>query len=309
MSAPIAGETRTPASVRALLTSLIDYAGLFPPADLDMAATVRNYASYLATDDAWMLERLIVPVKRLDEFETHAAGQWPTSDDDEPWPLSALTAPAGDPALADDLARIAAFNQEHADAARGLVVVDAIELKAVTPEAIESALDAMPDELFPFFELPVAIDPRGLIAALAGGDAGAKIRSGGVQPELYPSAADVARFLAVCAAADVPFKATAALHHPFRHHSDAVGVKEFGFVGFFVAATLALYHELPEDELASVLGEESIDAFAFDDDGARWRGRAVSTDQIEDARLSFAVSFGSCSFDEPREDLRALGLL
>jgi hypothetical protein len=35
----------------------------------------------------------------------------------------------------------------------------------------------------------------------------------------------------------------------------------------------------------------------------------LSADQIEDARDGFAVSFGSCSFDEPIEDLRSLGLM
>ena len=32
-------------------------------------------------------------------------------------------------------------------------------------------------------------------------------------------------------------------------------------------------------------------------------------EQVRDARLNFAHSFGSCSFDEPVRDLEALGLL
>jgi hypothetical protein len=53
-------------SVTALLANIIDYAGLFPPASLDMATTVANYASHLGSEDAWLLERLIVPAARLD---------------------------------------------------------------------------------------------------------------------------------------------------------------------------------------------------------------------------------------------------
>ena len=82
-------QTTSPA-LTALVSNLIDYAGLFPPASLDMAATVANYAEFVSGDDAWMLERLIVPVARLDEFEAAAAGKLP-GDDDDPWPISALT--------------------------------------------------------------------------------------------------------------------------------------------------------------------------------------------------------------------------
>ena len=34
------------ASLRILMEGLIDYAGLFPPASLDMPTAVRNYAAY-----------------------------------------------------------------------------------------------------------------------------------------------------------------------------------------------------------------------------------------------------------------------
>jgi hypothetical protein len=53
----------------ALLRDLIDYAGLFPPASLDMAAAVANYDSYSRSEWNWILGRFIVPVARLGEFE------------------------------------------------------------------------------------------------------------------------------------------------------------------------------------------------------------------------------------------------
>ena len=296
-------------SVSALLSNIIDYAGLFPPASLDMPTTVANYASYLATDDAWLLERLVVPAARLDEFEACAADYLPTSAQTDPWPISALTAPAGDERLAADLKRIASFNDIHRTPERGLALIDVIELKADAAEAIDHALDQIPDDLYPFFELPTRDDPRGLIASLVGGEAGAKIRTGGVTADRYPSPPDVARFIAACASADVPFKATAGLHHPLRHDSEAVGTKEFGFVNVFIAAALALNADLAESDLLPVLEEESIDAFVFHEDGLTWRDYKLTAQQLEDTRLALAISFGSCSFDEPRADLRALGLL
>jgi hypothetical protein len=296
-------------SVRALLASLVDYAGLFPPAKLDMATTVANYGDYLGSEDAWMLERLIVPAGRLDEFEACAAGRLPGEEDDAVWPLSVLVAPAGSPTLGDDLGRVARFNEAHLDPENGLAVIDVVEMKADEADAIDAALDAIGDDLFPYFELPVADDPRGLVAALAGSEAGAKIRTGGVTPDLYPSPDEVARFLAACAAADVPFKATAGLHHPITGHRDVAGATGFGFLNVFVAAVIARFGRADVSRLREVLTDESAGNFTFDDDGLAWREHRFRTGQVEETRLSFAASFGSCSFDEPRDDLRAMGLL
>jgi hypothetical protein len=56
------------AAVRALLSGLVDYAGLFPPAGLDMAGAVERYANHHRGPRAWMLGRFVVPVARLTEF-------------------------------------------------------------------------------------------------------------------------------------------------------------------------------------------------------------------------------------------------
>jgi len=298
------GELKT---IRALMANLIDYAGLFPPAKLDMGPTVRHYASYMQSADEWMLGRLIVPVARLDEFEREAKALLPKGDDANVWLISALTAAAGDDQLEADLERIEAFNDEYAMA--GSALIDVIELKAASGEAIEHALDVVPDDVFAFFELPVEPDPRGLLAALPGSDAGAKIRTGGVTPELYPTPQQVARFIRACASAGIPFKATAGLHHPVRHRNETVGADEFGFLGVFLGACMTVAGELTEDELIAMLTETDARAFSFKSDSVSWGGHSVSAAKIEKVRERSAIAFGSCSFDEPREDLRALNLL
>ena len=170
-------------------------------------------------------------------------------------------------------------------------------------------MEIISDDLFPFFEVPMDRDPRGLIAALVEGEAGAKVRTGGMTADLYPSPENLARFIAACAAANVPFKATAGMHHPLRHFSQTAGAKEFGFVNVFVAGCLAQTHELGESELRQLLEVEAIDQLTIDDAGIAWKKHRIETASIEDVREEFAVSFGSCSFDEPCDDLRALGLL
>ncbi len=303
----------TPSTIHALMARLIDYAGLFPPAKLDMPATVRNYADYLASPDAWMLGRLIVPVARLDEFEAAAVNALRQSAMDEtgPWQISALTASAGTAELDADLDRIWKFNQQHEDDDNGLALIEIIELKADGVAAIENAMEKIAGGIRPFFEIDVVggRDPTALIEAMAAGDCGAKVRTGGVTADLYPSSANLARFIHACAAANVPFKATAGMHHPLRHHSEAIGASEHGFLNVFLAAALALTDELDVNEIQELLEERSIDAIDVGDDVIEWRGRRLRDDSIEDVREEFAISFGSCSFDEPREDLRELGLL
>lgn len=306
MSAP---SSAADSAVHALFENLIDYAGLFPPANLDMQPAVDNYAAYVAGTDQWMLERLIVPVGRLEEFERAAAGKLPAAETDEPWPLSVLVSPAGDPQLEDDLEAIVAFNERHCEPEQGLAIIDVIELKGDDPDAIDATLDMLPDELFPFFEFDWSADIRGLVTTLVGGDAGAKIRTGGVTPESIPPIDRVAMFIDACAGGDVPFKATAGLHHPLRHADAAVGADMHGFLNVFVAGLMAIHHGVEAEGLEPMLAAESIEAFTLTGEDVGFGELTCTRDEVEDARLSFCISFGSCSFDDPREDLRGLGLL
>ncbi len=303
---PDADQQVTP-GLRALLEGIVDYAGLVPPARLDMAETTANYAEYLAGESAWMLGRVVIPVKRLDEFEKHAARFLPVSD--EPWQISGLTSAADDPRFEEDLQRIARFNERHAGSDGGLARIGVIELRADDTAGIDRVLELLPEDLFPFFELPLEMDPRGLVASIAGSDGGAKIRTGGLEPEACPQPRELARFIEACASAGVPFKSTAGLHHPLRCFSDAVDTEEHGFLNLFVAAAIAAGKDHAESDLAGVLTERSIGAFAFDAKGVRYRRWELTVREIQQTRLSLAVAFGACSFEEPLEGLRALGLL
>src|SRR5690349_12399045 len=95
----------TAASLRALLEGIVDYAGLFPPASVDMRAAVANYAEYLSSDESWALGRFVLPIARLGEFE-EARRTTQARGDDRLWRLSALT--GGDTQA--DIARAMEFN-------------------------------------------------------------------------------------------------------------------------------------------------------------------------------------------------------
>src|SRR5215475_630379 len=200
-------------SLRDLLSGLIDYAGLFPPAALDMATATRRFAGYREGEYRWALGRLVVPVARLDEFERAAERILPNdgSGGEDIWRLTAL----GGADLSSDLNRIAEFNQKRAGAA----LIDAIEIKAARPAEIETAMKLAPTKLAPYFEIPIKVgssELAELIRSIDETEARAKVRTGGVTADAFPSSSELARFIKVCAQEDVPFKATAGLHHPLR---------------------------------------------------------------------------------------------
>jgi len=308
-------------SVRTLCAQLIDYAGLFPPASLGMKEAVENYARSIRGEHAWMLGRFICPASRLDEFIEHARvmlpGTWATSGyqemagDLEPWRLSVII----DGDLDENIDAIEAFNERHADAAQGLALADCIELKATAPGELDDAIDRIPESIHPYFEISPDRDIRGYIAALAGGEASAKIRCGGVRPEMIPPADQVAKFIHACALGHVTFKATAGLHHPVRaehpltYKPDAPRGVMHGFLNVFLAAALVKAGKQTERSTIALLEERDPGALHFTDAGASWNEFSVTSAEIASARERFAVGYGSCSFTEPVEDLQKLGLL
>lgn len=305
---------------RAFLTGLVDYAGLFPPAALDLVPAIQNHLRYRRGPDVWMLGRFIVPAARLDELGTQLL------DEVQGAPVAVSVLGLGDVpgGLADvlaatrDVARD--FEMHHAVVAQ----CDAFELRA-SPADVDAGLARALTEVevgtrdVVAVEVPLvgeAYDPARIehaahdvaeANARAGRHAFAlKLRCGGVTPELVPGVEAVAHALVVCRDAGAPFKATAGLHHPLPNWDEAVGARMHGFLGVFGGACLAHIHGLDADALAEVLDDDDPAHFALGNDFV-WRSLRVAPEAVHRVRQSAALSFGSCSFDEPREDLRALG--
>lgn len=293
-------------AVDTLLHELIDYAGLFPPAALDMPTAVANYAAYRREPHAALLGRFVVPATRLDALATAARPQFEESAPAAPWRISAL----GGADLAADLAAIQAFNQQQA----GLALIDTIEVRAAEVIEIEQTLAALPAWLTAYVELPLSAELDRLIPALARLGGRAKVRTGGTTADAFPATADLVRFIQSCGAAGVPFKATAGLHHPLRavqrltYAPDSPSGLMYGFLNVFLTAALVRVGA-DATEAAALLEERDPGALRFDDDGVRWRDRRVPLDTLAEVRQHVALSFGSCSFQEPVDDLKAIHLL
>jgi hypothetical protein len=300
----------------ALLGGLIDYAGLFPPAALDMRAAVRSYAKHRGGRRSHALGAFVVPDSRLQEFARECAALGQTRGG--AWPLSVV---ADEPA-ADGLARALAF-QTGSMQASGVAIV-AIEVRASSVEEVMRLSALVPDTMRLAIEVPLSLDRslrQSLIDAVRAAGRMAKVRTGGVTAGAIPPSRAVAEFIWDCARARVPFKATAGLHHPVRSEQrltyapDSLVAVMHGFVNVFGAAALAWqaaehpHGAEPPPDLLAILEERDASAFEWNRDVLRWRQHVVTAGELAGVRGAFARGFGSCSFAEPIADLGALGWL
>jgi hypothetical protein len=277
-----------------LLAGLIDYAGLYPPAGLDMRTAVRNYLAYQRSAHAAALGRFIVNLDRIHELRS-AAG-----DDLRKMKLSVLV-----PTNAD-------FDHVSALIGDGLPI-ESIEMKIQLISEIASLTGKLPSSLEIYFEIAMgSVEPE-ILGAIAAGGARVKLRMGGVTAEAFPSAAIVARVLRSLAGHGLSFKATAGLHHPIRsrhpftYAPDSPAGWMHGFMNLLCAATL-IHSGGDAAEAETLLEEQDPGAFRVTPRAISWRSHVWDADHLSRTRRKL-ISFGSCSFEEPIRDLEALGWL
>jgi hypothetical protein len=288
--------------VRNFLVGAIDYAGLFPPAALEMRTALRNYTSYRTGDDAPLLGRFVAPAARLSELAEELESL------DEPGETIKVSAVLG-AKIAADLESVVAFNAGSSRAA-----VDSIEAKADRPGTIYEVASGGSARLEVFVELPLDGELELLVDAARAVDARAKIRTGGVTTDAFPSARSVVRFMRACLDGGVPFKATAGLHHPITGTYALTYAPEsprgtmFGFLNVFLAAAF-LATGMSDEDAARLLDDRDASAFGFGEQGVEWRGRHIDAGDLTATHARVFGSFGSCSFREPVDDLRSMALL
>jgi hypothetical protein len=184
-------------------------------------------------------------------------------------PLSVVLRGLDDAALVSGVAGVEAVELVLSAARPGSADLVAAH-RALRPLGVEAYFELVLDESWRD-SVPAAI---GAITAVGGR---VKLRCGGAA---VPSVEQVALVIACCREAGVPFKATAGLHHPIRRAG------EHGFLNLLAAATA------PRGRLEAVLAEEDASAL-----------------ELDPAAREVFTSFGSCSWREPIDGLRELGLL
>jgi hypothetical protein len=306
----------------ALLAGLFDYAGLFPPASLPLDEVLAGHVRYRTSGHGWMLGACVLPVAQLDVVSAAHACHLPSGQGAIPVRFTVLASGDAD----QDMRRVSAFNSHHADVANGAAVVDTIELKIAGPEDLRAARTWASRGFDVYCEVPLGTGIEDRLDALAGAGLHAKLRMGGVTSDSIPSPDDVAVFLCGCVARGVVAKATAGLHHVLTgDHALAPGreggrVRMFGFLNLVLAAGIAegagrAAVQSPEVCATVALLLTITDPPSWAGHGQiEWRGPQGPV--IEGPLEPFAVSgrtlirsIGTCSFEDPVEDARGVGLI
>ena len=300
------------ASLQALLTRSIDYAGMFPPCSLALEPALQNQAQYVRSPEAWMLSAFVLPIAQFD-----AAKQLLSQFD----PLHPLRVAALGPKAANADTFLDAL--EDADTAirslsSNVDLISISHLEMFLPHDVDLPLlkeaRSIVGELPVFWEAPPDRAEQ-MIVLLAEHNSdeesatfGYKLRTGGVTADAFPTPAQVARALVTPATHQLSIKFTAGLHHPIRQFRDEVKTKMHGFLNVLGAAVLAAEHRWDARQASVMLDDENATSFSFGEDFFAWREWTIGVERLR-YRRKFVQSFGSCSFDEPRDDLRSLGFL
>jgi hypothetical protein len=300
---------------QAFMSQIIDYAGLYPPASLPLEEAFQNFVVYQSSPEAWMLSRFVIPAKRLAELPGFQEN------------LSFTTLGRGGKDMDEflknvnlDILDITSFRESHSNSSVDMYEValpaSSLTNKFTANDIVTRAADALnKNGITVFFEAPFGEGWEDRVEKLTRAlrkvkdkHVGFKLRTGGVTADAFPSIEQLAWAIVEAREAGVPMKCTAGLHHPMRHFNDSVQTKMHGFLNVFGAGVLASANEISQAQIQSILEDEDPSNFVFNEDGFIWKSLRVATSGIRQARL-FATSFGSCSFDEPKEDLQALGIL
>jgi hypothetical protein len=230
----------------------------------------------------------------------------PQENNLDSWRLSVIVGPDAQ----SDAERI----MEFIDSPLGKrAAIESLEIKVNSEEEIAHLMRILPHNQIKYFEasLPLSVE---CVKAAAHYGQRMKIRTGGETAEKIPPPESVLEFIRICAAHGVAFKATAGLHHPLRsvhpltYQPECASALMHGFLNLFLAAVY-LRAGLSMDLVEIILNESAAQAFTVDADGVRWRDHRLSCAELAAARGNFSISFGSCSFTEPIDDLRLIGLL
>jgi hypothetical protein len=173
------------------------------------------------------------------------------------------------------------------------VVADA----AAAATAVRVLDDVLPAGATAAVEVPRTDARDAVLDVLAGTPHRAKLRTGGLRADLFPSPAELAATLAACAGRGIAVKCTAGLHGAVAHTDPATGFAHHGFLNLLLAADAVSAGAPAGPWLELEDGAALAEAVRGWDAGRAARARSLFT------------SFGTCSVAEPVADLVALGLL
>jgi len=290
-----------------LLDGMIDYAGLFPPAQHSLEVAVDEFSS-IPEDRAWMVDLFVCASNKLTELDTllrkgSSKGTLPGSIIGNPLdqPDKALSS------IERDMQRMEACT--HVEP-----VAYEIRIAMTQPDAINRAVRSIQksgvadlvEDVYIEFGWGSHLDESLHNLAAVNPDFGAKARTGGITADLFPSVEELALFIHTVVSIEIPFKFTAGLHEPLRYHDKELDVWRHGFLNTCLAGAFAMSEDLSVSEIEEILMITEGSAIKVSDDNIQVAGHTLTMDHIALYQDWFG-GFGSCSVQEPVDGLKTLG--
>jgi len=327
-------------SLHCLLKRIIDFAGVFPPANLPVERAIDEYARCRKSTDGWMLGRFVCPIAKLAAVEKCVSCTLGASAK-----LHVTVIAAGAPTVEEflvglqgDLEALVSFQRRCEPHVKidtlelrfpqELIDLDHAESVCKTVHRVSASLDSLAiADMYVYYEAPVGPRWQTLVSSVLSGlssyNAGLRVNAG-VPSSRYagfklrcidpgsssvPSADAVAFVISRARDLSVPLKATGGLHHPLRYFCHDVQTHKHGFINVLAASTFAYLKNLAPERLQEILEDELPSNFVFERDTFSWHELRASLSELDEARKQQMTSFGSCSFLEPCDALRSLGFL
>jgi len=272
---------------------LIDDAAMFPPGSASPAEAVARHVEYRTGSVAGLVGPLVVPDTALAAVDRVVGGSGAG-----PLEVSVVVSTG-----AGGVASLADRRLEDLSVVAVECALRDLDDLAGNAGRVAQATAGLDDAVRVFVELPYGPGWERAVEVVEAAGLLGKIRTGGTEPEAYPSAGRLAQQLSVLVEADLAFKATAGLHRAWRnvgHNAAGAPLEQHGVLNLMVAVH-ALVQGADTVEVETVLEDEYGDRLAelvgswTDDDAARVRRRFVA--------------FACCGVLDPIEDLVTLGLL
>ena len=281
---------------------LVDDAAMFPPTGMPVPDAVREYGRHRESWYAALVGGFVCPDTRLNELQAalDEAGS------NVPHPLRVnLTVQGGagavEPALTwagrDDRIRVVAVE---------VALRDEDDLAHNAGRMTTVLGGALRDDAVAYVEMPrlygteAPASWQSALDEVAAAGLNAKFRTGGLDHDAFPSAAELVTVIDAFLDRETSFKCTAGLHHGVRHTGADTGFEHHGFLNVLLA-TRALFDGASHTDAQQALEERDADTVAA-------RVRELGVDGIVSTRRWFG-SVGSCSVDDPVHDLVSLGLV
>jgi hypothetical protein len=289
-------------STSPLFYSLIDDAALFPPGNAPMEVAVPAHREHGAAWYAHLIGPFLCPASRLTELAAQLGSDAPEFG-------VAVIVDTGTDGIGPAVDEVAA---DHRLTLRGVEVPlrggpgggtagggGLRDAARRTVAAVDAALGGPEDDAPSYIEIPRTDGWQDALEIVAESGYRAKLRTGGPSPDTFPSEPDIARFIVACLELDVPFKFTAGLHHAVRRTTPD-GREEHGFLNALLAVAAAL-DGADVATIARVLAQREAAALVE-------RADSLPAERASSVRAWFG-SYGSCSVNEPIDDLLDLKLI